>query len=185
MMGHWIGIVAGIVAAGIGSSLVAQESGHAGKLEGPERRHRFFDRPIDLWGKGLRYSEACEGKAGPNPAGDPSAKGWGEIVRLPNGEVAYQELPRPLVAMLENPTPQAVRGYLEWRLEKMRKILMAAELVREYRDATALPAARKSDEAAVKAARGSAEVRALSGRQGEGTRTADDSYAVTYFRKKG
>jgi hypothetical protein len=83
---------------------------------------RFFETGIDLWGK---------------PQGSVSARAWGDTLRLPDGTVAFRELPRELVRVLESPTRENVRAYLEWRLERARKILRAAELVREYRSSTA------------------------------------------------
>jgi len=59
-------VVAGITAAGVGFRVMAQEAGAPEPQVAPQRpresstaRHdRLFDRPIDLWRKGLSYDEA-------------------------------------------------------------------------------------------------------------------------------
>ncbi len=105
--------VVGVFAAALlaASSAAAQEGSR-----------RFFETGVDLWGK----TQAAR-----------SSGAWGEALRLPDGTVAFRELPQELVRVLESPTRENVRAYLEWRLERTRKILRAAERVREYREAAA------------------------------------------------
>ena len=120
----------------------------------PKPVRRFFDRPIDLWRTGLEFRSGSEkaredGKAAPPPGGED----WGQIVRLPDGQMAYRELPKPLVRLLEDPSTEHVRAYFDWRLERARKILRAAERVKEYRESQALgnygPVARSGTDARV------------------------------------
>ena len=95
---------------------------------------RFFARPLDYWQHGLRYPE-------PAPASVPNAPGtpgeWGQVVKLSDGSFSYQELPPALVRVLEQPTPEHIKAYFEWKLGRTRKILRAAELMKEYRTALA------------------------------------------------
>lgn len=102
----------------------------------PSPAPRFFGRPLDYWQQGLRYPE-------PVPVGAPPATGapgeWGQVVKLPDGSFSYQELPPALVRVLEQPTPEHLKAYFEWKLGRTRKILRAAELMKEYRATLALP----------------------------------------------
>lgn len=112
---------------------VAQDLGQAQGSEASAPVHRFFDRPVDLWRSGLELQNAPEKVRGKERVGDD----WGQIVRLPDGQMAYRELPQPLVRLLEDPSPANVRAYFDWRLERTRKILLAAERVKEYRGSQA------------------------------------------------
>lgn len=103
---------------------------------------RFFDRPIDYWQRGIAYSDGKTADQGrdsrPNQKSDPStaSSDWGQAIRLPDGTVAYQDLPKLLVRVLEEPTPDNIRTYFEWRMTRAQKILRAAELMKEYRSSS-------------------------------------------------
>ena len=85
-------------------------------------RPRFFDRPIDLWGRGKTLEKPRE-----------EPEDWTVAIRMPDGRIASQALPAPLVAVLEDPSPEKVRAYFEWRLRRAVKILRAAEAIRAWR----------------------------------------------------
>jgi hypothetical protein len=90
--------------------------------EGAAGRPRFFDRPIDFWGRGKTLE---------TPREEPDD--WAVAIRMPDGRIAVQALPAPLVAVLEDPSPEKVRAYFEWRLRRAVKILRAAEAIRAWR----------------------------------------------------
>jgi hypothetical protein len=101
---------------------------------------RFFDRQIDYWQEGH-----CGKEAAPSPAMDanpPASKlalkkgpgDWGQRVMQADGTVATLELPRPLIDVLEDPSPENVRAYFEWKLTRTRKILRAAEALKAFRN---------------------------------------------------
>ncbi len=99
-------------------------------VSGPAPVPRFFARPLDYWQQNLRYPEP----AAPHAPGSPNGSSeWGQVVKLPDGSLRFQELPLPLVRVLEDPTPGHLRAYFEWKLGRTRKILRAAELMKEYR----------------------------------------------------
>ena len=125
--------VAGIAAASNGASAQEKDASRRDLAAS-----RFFDRPIDYWQRGLAIatttgecprSERNDSKARPAPSE------WGQIVRQQDGTLVYQELPRPLVELLEDPSPEKVRAYFEWRLSRTQKILRAAEAIRGFRQA--------------------------------------------------
>lgn len=111
----------------------AQNPGQADERDTAKPVRRFFDRPVDLWRSGLNFENAT----GKPPEKDKAGDEWGQIVRLPDGQMAYRELPKPLVKLLDDPSPENVRAYFDWRLERTRKILLAAERVKDYRDSQA------------------------------------------------
>jgi hypothetical protein len=55
------------------------------------------------------------------------------MVRQQDGTYAYHELPKALVDVLEDPSPERIRAYFEWKLGRTQKILRAAEAMKEYR----------------------------------------------------
>jgi len=126
-------------AASFGSELIAQDGDAQAKKEKPVTQRRFFDRPIDYWGRGLGFEEDSKGtdKDPKHPEVGPGQKAqaseWGQVVKLPDGTLSYHELPQPLVDVLENPTPENIRAYFAFRMSKTQKILRAAELMKEYR----------------------------------------------------
>jgi hypothetical protein len=134
-------LFAAIVLASLSGGLRAQESEPQALPGKPVLVRRFFDRPIDYWGRGLAFEE--ESKASrtnekppesiPGRSSQPSD--WGQMVQLPDGTHSYRELPGPLVELLENPTPQNIRAYFEFRMNRTQKILRAADLIKEYRAA--------------------------------------------------
>jgi hypothetical protein len=132
-------LVLALLACALGLDLGAQEEEKGKKREKPSFAARFFDRPIDYWGRGLEFEE----KATPDPRlrkapedrrGEPAPDfEWGRGIPLSDGMLPFHELPRPLVRVLEDPTPGNIRAYFEWRIGRIRKILRAAELMKEYR----------------------------------------------------
>ena len=115
--------------------VVGAEAGAKTAPAGP----RFFQNPIDYWQRGVSYEERDQQER--KSASPPSGKvpltvkrsDWGQVVTLPDGTLAYHELPKPLVAVLEDPSPDHIRAYFEWRLARTQKILRAAELMKEFR----------------------------------------------------
>jgi hypothetical protein len=124
----------------VGSSqsfAAAQDVGQAAKEDAPKPVRRFFDRPVDLWRSGLEFRSASENAREKGKGTPPAGEDWGQMVRLPDGQMAYRELPKPLVKLLEDPSAENVRAYFDWRLERTRKILTAAERIKEYRESQA------------------------------------------------
>jgi thiol-disulfide isomerase/thioredoxin len=186
VMGVWVAVAA----ASFGSQLLAQDGDAPVKKPAPVRR--FFDRPIDYWGRGLGYQEESKGagekppELRPAPARAPSE--WGQVVTLPDGTLSYHELPRPLVDVLENPSPENIRAYFAFRLSKTQKILRAAELMKEYRasvggqageSAPATPGAPPS----LREAPGRPEEKLLQSSPAEKP-VKPSPFTVTYFHKK-
>jgi hypothetical protein len=131
-------LVAALVAT-FGTEVLAQEREPQSKEDKPVVVRRFFDRPIDYWGRGLDFEDATTGAArsekGPEarPGQKSQPSEWGQMVKLPDGTFSYRELPRPLVEVLDNPTPENIRAYFAFRMSRTQKILRAAELMKEYR----------------------------------------------------
>jgi hypothetical protein len=120
--------------------LEAQERAAGEAKDCPPPVRRFFDRPIDYWQHGILYEEdkkPASGGPGPTtpPVGAPKSvpSDWGQLVKQPDGTMAYHELPRPLIDVLEDPTPEKIRAYFEWKLSRTQKILRAAEAMKEYK----------------------------------------------------
>lgn len=118
--------------------LEAQEQANMQVKESPAPVRRFFDRPIDYWQHGLSYEDVKKpdsapgaGKPGALPKGSPSD--WGQLVKQADGTMAYHELPRQLIEVLEDPSPEKIRAYFEWKLARTQKILRAAEAMKEYK----------------------------------------------------
>jgi len=128
------GVLLVLVLAG---KLEAQDPAEPIPRDTPGSPSRFFDRPIDYWQRGLRYENAGGGgrddrsralaTGAPPPPSD-----WSQVVKQPDGSFAVHELPKPLIQVLDNPSPENIRAYLEWRSTRAEKILRAAELLREY-----------------------------------------------------
>ncbi len=133
-------LAAAIVMHSLGE-LRAQDS--PSKENSPVRTSRFFDRPIDYWQRGIGYGKEKgtdsreDTKAIRKPEAVSPPSDWGQVVKLPDGSLAYHELPKPLVRVLEDPSPENIRGYLEWRMSRAQKILRAAELMKEFKGAAA------------------------------------------------
>jgi len=146
-------LVWSVVAVLPSGSLLAQEKADASKKEKPPFSTRFFDRPIDFWDRGLGWAEesSLEARAekvkDEKPPKKPAPSEWGQVVKLPDGTMSYHELPAPLVGVLENPTPENIRAYYDWRMEKAGKVLRAAQLMKEYRDQALGPSDRAADAA--------------------------------------
>jgi hypothetical protein len=132
---RWSGILAAVLAGSFGLRAMAQE----GREEAP-KAHRFFESPVDFWQKGIRIAQEAErgggaekGRAEGAPASSGVSNDWSFAVKLPDGKTGYQTLPDRLVQVLEDPSPEKVRAYFEWRLERAAKILRAAEAIKTYR----------------------------------------------------
>ncbi len=127
-------LVAGLLGmACLSGRLEAQEKPAGEAKESPPPVRRFFDRPIDYWQHGLLYEE--DKKPGPPTAGVSKSvpSDWGQLVKQADGTMAYRELPRPLVDVLEDPSPEKIRAYFEWKLTRTQKILRAAEAMKGYK----------------------------------------------------
>lgn len=157
---------------------------------------RFFDRPIDYWQRGIAYSEAKTADHGKESRGneksDPSSASseWGQAIRLPDGTMAYQDLPKLLVRVLEEPTPDNIRAYFEWRMSRAQKILRAAELMKEYRSSSAPKLPTIAEEArSIPDLREPPEVIAppepRTAAAPPATPDAKRGFVVTYFHKQG
>jgi hypothetical protein len=133
-----------------GRALEAQERGaSSGPSPGPRR---FFDRPIDYWQRGLSFEESekndPKSSAGKDAKSASPASDWGQVVTLPDGTLGYHELPKPLVAVLEDPTPEKIRAYFEWRTNRTGKILRAAELMKEFKASEQAKSGKAGDSSA-------------------------------------
>jgi hypothetical protein len=115
------------------------------------------------------------------------------MVRQQDGSYATHELPRPLVDVLEDPSPDKIRAYFEWKLGRTQKILRAAEAMKEYRSArmpkhesagepVEIPADGRGAEAAAKILPPSAPDPA---RAGPGPAGSSEAFTVTYFHRAG
>ena len=71
---------------------------------------------------------------------------WAQVVRQQDGSYAYHDLPRPLVDVLEDPSPEKIRAYFEWKLRRAEKILRAAEAMKEYRRSVGPPPGKGAPE---------------------------------------
>lgn len=117
--------------------LGAQEQASIQAKESPPPIRRFFERPIDYWQHGLSYED--EKKPATSPTAKPSTlpkqnpSDWGQLVKQSDGTMAYHELPRQLIEVLEDPSPEKIRAYFEWKLARTQKILRAAEAMKEYK----------------------------------------------------
>lgn len=52
---------------------------------------------------------------------------WREPVLTSDGRVTFYVPPQPVLDLLENPTPDHARQYLDWQNEKMERVLKAQE----------------------------------------------------------
>lgn len=113
----------------------AQDEAAARKEPPSKPSFRFFEKPVDLWqtGRGTREGNRTRGDS--QTQSKPPAGDWGQVVRTPSGDLVLRELPEPLVAVLEDPSPENIRAFFEWRLGKARKILKAAQKIKEFRPA--------------------------------------------------
>lgn len=117
----------------------AQEETSRGLQDSTSAPRRFFDRPVDYWQRGLSYPAPEETEAtgpGRDPqksSGSRAGSDWTQAVRQPDGSWTVRELPRPLVQVLEDPSPEKVRAYFEWKWSRMEKILRAAEAMKTFR----------------------------------------------------
>lgn len=120
-------------------SVHAQESDSQEKREAAAPIPRFFARPVDYWQRGLSYEAPAPAKSqdgrgdAARPPRSAGRSDWTQVVRQQDGSYAYYELPKPLVEVLEDPSPEKIRAYFEWKLGRTQKILRAAEAMKEYR----------------------------------------------------
>ncbi|HLY73471.1 MAG TPA: thioredoxin family protein [Planctomycetota bacterium] len=173
--------------------LEAQEQASVQAKESPPPVRRFFDRPIDYWQHGMSYEDEkksvmspAANKPGPVPKQNPSE--WGQLVKQADGTMAYHELPRPLIEVLEDPSPEKIRAYFEWKLARTQKILRAAEAMKDYKAAqsegpppAAMPAA--APPAGVAPAEPAPARKAASPAQVASPGKV--SFTVTYFHRSG
>ena len=203
-------VVAGITAAGVGFRVMAQETGAPGSQVTPpqprdiapvKQDHRFFDCPIDLWRKGLSYDEAegdpegADAKgAGPRQHSEKESESsdWGQSVRLPSGEMARFELPRPLVRVLEDPSDANIKAYLDWKQVRTGKILRAAERMKKYQKQTGegssmggATAEPQGEKAKPQAADGVVSAPPSPPQAGPPAGSPAGDTAITYFRRPG
>lgn len=159
-------VLAAMLTLDLVANVGAQEAPPADKA--PVRAPRFFDRPIDYWRRGT---------AEPKVPDSPSD--WGQVVKLPDGTLAYHELPKPLVRVLEDPSRENIQMYFEWRMSRAKKILRAAELMKEYKGAAA-PETPASD------ARPQADALVLAPPEATAAPPPEpEPFTVTYFHKQG
>jgi hypothetical protein len=79
----------------------------------------FFDKPdVDFWGT-RRLKPAA-----------PAASVFEETVTLPDGRAARWTPPAEVLRLLDDPSPQNARAYLEIQAERMKRIRRAMEAVR-------------------------------------------------------
>lgn len=162
----------------------AQEVERPGGKDGSPHGRRFFDRSIDFWRTG------AEKKEREAPASEPSGQVtletiWAEPVRMPDGRFAIHVPPKPVLAFLEDPTPESLKGYLEWRKARTEKLRRALELlegsrVREPAAGSAGPATQSEGSGPRKAA-GTTEGTEEGGVKGH----SKAPFEITYFHKKG
>ena len=177
---------------------------HAQERESQEKREpappnpRFFNRPVDYWQRGLSYEAPAPAKSqdGHGDSGRPSKSAsrndWTQAVRQQDGSFAYYELPKPLVDVLEDPSPEKIRAYFEWKLGRTQKILRAAEAMKEYRAGLApAPGGTAGGDTAPPAANAvpsgppaPIEKPAPAGADGAMPPTKE-GYSVTYFHRAG
>jgi hypothetical protein len=179
--------------------LPAQEKPGAPKPDvPPPPARRFFDRPIDYWQQGLGFpDDKNEKKPAPKTAGPgqpplpskPTPSDWGQVVKQPDGSVAFYELPRPLVDVLEDPSPEKIQAYLDWKLTRAQKILRAAQAMKEFKGSHAgaledFPLPLESPGGLPKKARGASEP-AAPAQDAPGPERPRTPFSVTYFHRSG
>lgn len=179
-----------------GGPVSAQEADLAAQKENStEGAPRFFRTPIDYWQRGIRYGEGASGegktiqqprdeRALPRPPSD-----WAEVVTLPDGSQAVHELPKPLVTVLEDPSPDNIRAYFQWRLTRADKILRALERMKAFRSSEAGSGSGEEGSAfwstpEIKAAEG-LPLSASTGRPVPSGETPPGPFTVQYFHKQG
>jgi len=175
------------------SGLEAQEKPAGDMKAGPPPVRRFFDRPIDYWQNGLLYEDERKPNApastvqpGGNPKAAPSE--WGQLVKQPDGTMAYHELPRQLIDVLEDPSPEKIRAYFEWKLARTQKIIRAAEAMKDYKTSLAGgPGAVKADvpHAPQAAVPGDAAPQQKTAPTVPGAPAVKVPFTVTYFHRGG
>lgn len=122
----------------LAAPLEAQEQASVPAMESPPPLRRFFERPIDYWQHGLSYedekkSASAPGTSKPGALATQGPSDWGQLVKQADGTMAYHELPRQLIEVLEDPSPEKIRAYFEWKLARTQKILRAAEAMKDYK----------------------------------------------------
>lgn len=169
----------GVIGTGMAQDAPAEKS--------PGRAPRFFERPIDYWQSGAVFGEGI-GKDPRVPrkpdASDPPSD-WGQVVRLPDGTLAYQELPKPLVRILEDPSRENIRAYFDWRMSRAKKVLRAAELMKEYKGTEAAVAQAGVEEHRAADRSAKPDEPAASSEPSAAAPAAPSDFKVTYFHKQG
>jgi hypothetical protein len=90
---------------------------------------RFFQMTIDFWKSGPRTA----GPRRPESAIEPLRESiWAEPVRQPDGRFSIYVPPKAVLDFLENPTPESLKGYLDWKRARAEKLRRALELLAEH-----------------------------------------------------
>jgi hypothetical protein len=93
--------------------------------------NRFFRMTIDFWKTGPRKeTPAPRSELAPERARETI---WAEPIRQPDGSYSLYVPPKPVLAFLENPTPESLKGYLDWKRARAEKLRRAMELLEDYR----------------------------------------------------
>lgn len=135
------------------ASARAEDPAAPPKPEPPAHAPRFFVHPLDYWEttpQPSRARAAIAEKTASDSAGssrEGGASPWSRRVQMSDGTYRTEDLPPLLVQVLEDPTPENIRAYFEWRADRTRKILRAAQKIGEYRATLVSPAEHRGEPA--------------------------------------
>lgn len=112
----------------------AQASGERASENRAEDRGaetRFFQMTIDFWKTGPK-KDARPTKT--ETAFPPSRETiWAEPIRQPDGRYSVYLPPKAVLDFLEDPTPENLKAYLDWKRARAEKLQRAMELLEKYR----------------------------------------------------
>ena len=54
---------------------------------------------------------------------------WNEVSISASGSINYYTPPKPVLVLLETPTPENAKAYLAWQKQKIQKIMKAQEII--------------------------------------------------------
>jgi len=100
----------------------------------PAPSPRFFGKEyIDYWNS--PRPEKAESPKTAAPSADPSAaqKRWSEPAVSEDGSIQTYHPPKQVAELLENPTEENARAYLDWQRERMRRIQEAQRILEEVK----------------------------------------------------